>query len=424
MEDKLIDVGIIYIIEHNTLPNLKYIGQTKNSLTKRIYGHRTILKKFDNMWYRLGFFVNYYDGIKNFNFKELKRFNNISKEDLYNEEIKLINELGTLNTNNCNEDITIKITNEMRNELIKKLIDKNTNIVDLYTLIDTFNYNYKREKLDFELNETNKELLDNILNKYLFDNLLNMNVLTDEIEEDINSTYTLTKTFIENECIIEDYIEYINYFNKHFEITNNKKDEYIYDDLLNEFETYTEDNELFDFYLMYDLDKIFQIYFNLLNQIYKNVNINYKSCIIYGIKKRNELSFRYTNHLIQLINYSINNVDNDNFEQIEIQNIIKNMIDNYGGYSSRTNITNNKLKISNLKELLIPLLKQYLNTNNRNIYSYKKYNDKHIILLYKYDYNIINNIEDVRLLNILNYTIDNIDENRFKIIDNKYIVKI
>jgi len=120
------------------------------------------------MWYRLGFFVNYYDGFENFNFKELKQFNNISKEDLYNEEVKLINEFGTLNTTNCNEDITIKITNEMRNELIKKFIDKNTNIVDLYTLIDTFNYNYKREKLDFELNEINKELLNNILiNIYL-----------------------------------------------------------------------------------------------------------------------------------------------------------------------------------------------------------------------------------------------------------------
>jgi len=422
MEEKLIDVGIIYIIEHNTLSNLKYIGQSRNSLKKRIYGHRTILKRFDNMWYRLGFFVNYYDGIENFNFKELKQFNNISKEDLYNEEVKLINELGTLNTNNCNEDITIKITNEMRNELIKKFIDKNTNIVDLYTLIDTFNYNYKREKLDFELNETNKELLDNILNKYLFDNLLNMNVLTDEIEEDVDSTYTLTKTFIENECIIEDYIEYINYFNKHFEISDNKKDVYIYDDLLNEFETYTEDNELFDFYLMDDLGKIFQIYFDLLNKIYKNVNIHYNKCIIYGIKKRNELSFRYTNYLIQLINYYIDNVDNDNFEQIEIQNIIKNMFDNYG-YSSRINITNNKLKISNLKELLLPLLKQYLNKDSRDIYSYKKYNDKHIINLYKYDYNIINKIDDVRLLNILNNTIDNIDKYRFKIIDNKYIVK-
>lgn len=287
MEDNLIDVGIIYIIEHNTLSNLKYIGQTRNSLLKRIYGHRCILKKFDNMWYRLGFFVNYYDGFENFNFKELKQFNNISKEDLYNEEVKLINEFGTLNTTNCNEDITIKITNEMRNELIKKFIDKNTNIVDLYTLIDTFNYNYKREKLDFELNEINKELLNNILNKYLFDNLLNMNVFTNDIIEGMY--LTLTDKFIKDDYIIEDYIKYIDYFNKQFEITNNKEDEYIYDDLLNEFYTYTDINELFDFYLTFDLDKIFQIYFDLLNKVYKNVNIHYKTCNIYGIKKRNEL---------------------------------------------------------------------------------------------------------------------------------------
>lgn len=287
MEDNLIDVGVIYIIEHNTLSNLKYIGQTRNSLLKRIYGHRCILKKFDNMWYRLGFFVNYYDGFENFNFKELKQFNNISKEDLYNEEVKLINEFGTLNTTNCNEDITIKITNEMRNELIKKFIDKNTNIVDLYTLIDTFNYNYKREKLDFELNEINKELLNNILNKYLFDNLLNMNVFTNDIIEGMY--LTLTDKFIKDDYIIEDYIKYIDYFNKQFEITNNKEDEYIYDDLLNEFYTYTDINELFDFYLTFDLDKIFQIYFDLLNKVYKNVNIHYKTCNIYGIKKRNEL---------------------------------------------------------------------------------------------------------------------------------------
>jgi len=239
------------------------------------------------MWYRLGFFVNYYDGFENFNFKELKQFNNISKEDLYNEEVKLINEFGTLNTTNCNEDITIKITNEMRNELIKKFIDKNTNIVDLYTLIDTFNYNYKREKLDFELNEINKELLNNILNKYLFDNLLNMNVFTNDIIEGMY--LTLTDKFIKDDYIIEDYIKYIDYFNKQFEITNNKEDEYIYDDLLNEFYTYTDINELFDFYLTFDLDKIFQIYFDLLNKVYKNVNIHYKTCNIYGIKKRNEL---------------------------------------------------------------------------------------------------------------------------------------
>jgi len=110
-----------------------------------------------------------------------------------------------------------------------------------------------------------------------------MNVFTNDIIEGMY--LTLTDKFIKDDYIIEDYIKYIDYFNKQFEITNNKEDEYIYDDLLNEFYTYTDINELFDFYLTFDLDKIFQIYFDLLNKVYKNVNIHYKTCNIYGIKK-------------------------------------------------------------------------------------------------------------------------------------------
>jgi len=44
---------------------------------------------------------------------------------------------------------------------------------------------------------------------------------------------------------------------------------------------------------------------------------------------------------------------------------------NNDGYSSTDFITNNILKISNLKKLLLPLLKQYLNKTNINTHSCK-----------------------------------------------------
>lgn len=122
MSNTIVNNAIIYIIEHNTLSNYKYVGQTTTSLTKRWNIHKTTAKLFDKMFFRLGFFINYYDGIENFNIKSYKSYKNISKKELDDEEIKYIYQFGTLNSRNANELITINITNDMRNELIKKFI--------------------------------------------------------------------------------------------------------------------------------------------------------------------------------------------------------------------------------------------------------------------------------------------------------------
>ena len=125
----------------------------------------------------------------------------------------------------------------MRNELIKKFIDNNVDIVNLYKLIDTFNYtHYKRERTDFILDDVNDKLLTKLLKTTLFNSLVNTNVLAlyynEEGEIPDDNYYTLTETFINDELIIEDYIKYIEFFNKQFEITNNKDDIYYYNDLI------------------------------------------------------------------------------------------------------------------------------------------------------------------------------------------------
>jgi hypothetical protein len=159
--DGTIKKGIIYIIEHNTKSELRYIGQTKESLAKRWHGHLTTFKMYDKMFYRLGFFVNYY-GVENFSIREYKIYKNISQDFLDSEEKIYIYELGTLNTQYCNENITIKITNELQNEFIKMLIEKEVNISNILKVIDTFQYNYKKERLQFVLNDHNEDLMKSL----------------------------------------------------------------------------------------------------------------------------------------------------------------------------------------------------------------------------------------------------------------------
>ena len=100
--NKKINKGIIYIIQHNTLPELKYIGQTITTLNKRWICHKTTAKLYNKMFFRLGFFINYYDGIENFNIKEYKTYENITQKELDEEEIKYIHEQGTINTRHSN----------------------------------------------------------------------------------------------------------------------------------------------------------------------------------------------------------------------------------------------------------------------------------------------------------------------------------
>ena len=163
-EGNIIKKGMIYIIEHNSNPTLIYVGKTTDGLNKRWNGHLSSFKQFSKMYTRLYFYVNYY-GIENFSIREYKIYNNITIEYLDEEEKKYIFEMGTLNTQYSNNDITIKITNDLRNELLNRLITKDTCISKLYKLIDTFSYDYKRDVLDFSVNDENKVLLNNLLKK-------------------------------------------------------------------------------------------------------------------------------------------------------------------------------------------------------------------------------------------------------------------
>lgn len=178
VDSKIISKGIIYIIEHNDKPELKYIGQTKQSLGKRFEGHVSKSKKYDTMYCRLMFLLNYY-GIDNFSIRELKLFKNITQEQLDSEEIKYINVFGTMNTKDANEKITIKITNEMKNDLLNRLILNNTCLENINKLIDKFSYDYQGNRLDFIMDEDNQRLI-NIMNSNLSE--IQNDVLSDAIK--------------------------------------------------------------------------------------------------------------------------------------------------------------------------------------------------------------------------------------------------
>lgn len=437
----LIKTGIIYIIEHNTLSNYRYIGQTVNELKKRWCVHKNMAKRYDKMFYRLGFFINYYDGIENFNIKEYKTYNNITQKELDEEENKYINELGTLNSLKANESITINITNKMRNELIKKFIDKNIDIVNLYKLIDSFNYtNYKRERTDFELDDINNNLLIEKLKIILFNNLVNKKVILNYNEENgkPEDHYILTKKLINDDLIIEDYIKYIEFFNKQFEITNNKEDIYYYNDLIYGLKLYGEYNDLFDFYLLIDFEKILQYYFNILNKTFKNVDINYEKKQIKGIKKRNNLSFKFSEYIYYFIKYYIETIDykkdkgyNPKFS-IKINKNKRNKNDSailniilFDNYNIEDNyIENNRIYISKIQKILYPMCYDLLihNGYNEDIdpYMKNKYNTDN-----EYIYDLL---ELDKIINDKNKLLSNIENilsfynNNYKIVNNMYII--
>lgn len=161
MEHKIHAKGVIYLIQHKTMPELKYVGQTIDTLGKRWASHMTSFKQYDRMYYRVCFFANYY-GTDNFSIRELNLMNNVTQRQLDDEERKYIHELGTLNTRDANEDITIKITDEMRNEYINRLICNKTTLKNINTLIEKFQFNYMGESLGFVVNENNARLLDDM----------------------------------------------------------------------------------------------------------------------------------------------------------------------------------------------------------------------------------------------------------------------
>ena len=404
----LLKKGLIYIIEHNELSNLKYVGQSKDSLNKRWNGHLSTFKQFDRMYYRLCFFVNYY-GVENFSIREYKIYNNITDEYLDNEEKKYIFELGTLNIRDSNDNITIKITNELKNELINKLIDKKTNISNIYKLIDTFEYDYKRNKLDFIINENNSILIENLLKSELIKQLINMEIRTSyDFKDENNRTccqcLKITEEILEEEMIIEDFIKYIKYFHKEFEITNNKEDIYYTKDLLFGLEQYGDEQELFDYYLIRDFSKIIQCYFNIYN-------INLNNNIIYGIKKIIPISFILYDNLNNLIRDSLEEIDykkNKNYKKY-----LYNKINNHN-ISKLKDIYNNRLYIKTLKDNLYSLWHSIYIKDKRN----KNYEiiDKY----YSYDYNNLDYISN-NLIIIINNIIERYS-NIFKIVDNEYIM--
>ena len=226
MEELLIKQGIIYIIEHNTICDLKYIGQSKNSLKTRWQSHLSSCKNADIMSNRIYFFMNYY-GIENFTIREYKIYNNITQEFLNKEEKTYIKELGTLNTNYSNEDITKKITNILKYKLIENLIDKDTEISKIYRLVDV----------------TNKNLFDTLLKNKLIDKLKAMGI----------------------HDMLDNYMIYIDYFHKMYEITDNKTDTYSTEDLMYKLCSYVESNYLFDYNCIKNVKEILEYYFDLLD---------------------------------------------------------------------------------------------------------------------------------------------------------------
>lgn len=332
----------------------------------------------------------------------------------------------------------------MRNELIKKFIDNNVDIVNLYKLIDTFNYtHYKREITDFILDDINNKLITELLKKTLFNNLLNTKVSSfvnnEEFEISDDNYYTLTEKFINDELIIEDYIKYIEYFNKNFEITNNKDDIYYYNDLIYGLKLFGEYNELFDFYLLNDFEKILQYYFNILNKTFNNVNIDYENKQINGIRKINNLSFKFTNHIYNFIKYYIEKIDyktdksyNPKFNINKKNKYRRNKYDSailnivlFDNYSMDENIIkNNRIYISKIHNLLYPMCYDLLihNGYNEDIDPYieNKYNidNEYIYDLLELD-KIIN--DKYKLLSIFD-NILRMNENEYKIVNNMYII--
>lgn len=208
MENKVHAKGVIYVIEHKTMPELKYVGQTIETLGKRWNTHMTSFKQYDRMYYRMCFFANYY-GVDNFSIMMLKMINNVSQQQLDEEERKFIYELGTLNTRDANEEITIKITNEMRNELLHRLICKETKLENINKLIEKFNFNYKGESLDFVIDENNARLLDDMKQSRDCDKLLGNLSIKEAASNSPKSVPQLATTFIKPA------------YDKHLDRTNN-----------------------------------------------------------------------------------------------------------------------------------------------------------------------------------------------------------
>lgn len=426
----MIDTAIIYVIEHHTMPELKYIGQTIQTLTKRWGGHVSTMKKFDRIYYRVNFLLNYY-GIENFSIREYKIYKNISKEFLDNEENKYIYELGTMNTRGANEETTIKITNEMRNSLLNKLINQGVNLVNLYKLIYTFEYDYEGTKLDFIIDNTNKELLDDLLKKELENKLIGMEIkmtedFYDENENKCCECFRISEPFMEEEMILEDFLKYIEYFHEHFQITNNKDDIYYSNDLIYGLQEYGEREELFDFYFLQDFPDIMQKYFNILNETFKNVSIDVNKLMIYGVKKKISISFKMIDEIEGVIRDYIQTINSSlDYDFSDFLDFVYNRKDDcLSKYNTDFDVNENKLDIEVLKDDIYTIWYVLYREKFKYDKEARDYDggDDYIIydnMNYSYDYYNLDYIRD-NLFTILNEIIKK--DCSFKLIDNKYIM--
>ncbi len=213
--------------------------------------------------------------------------------------------------------------------------------------------------------------------------------------------------------ILEDYMKYIEYFHKEFEITNNKDDIYYTFDLIFGLEQYGEENELFDYYLIRDFKIILQCYFKI-------ININLNNAIIYGIKKIIPISFIFYDNLLNVITYILEKIDykKDDIDYTDyLYNRSKSELE-------LEDIYNNRLYIETIKENLYTIWHSiYIKHFDYDITN-EEYNgsDEYIIMKnkhYSYDYYNLDYIS-TNLLKIIN----NITERYptiLKIVNNEYI---
>lgn len=474
-EDKVYNNGVIYIIQHNTISDLKYIGQTTETLGKRWKGHVTTSKQFDRMYYRLCFFLNYYN-IENFSIRELKYFKNITKENLDAEEKKYIREMGTLNTRDANEEIALKITNEMRNELMNKFIVNNTELFNIYKLINSFTYDFKGNKLDFVINDKNKELIDEMLKSQLESNLIGMTINlvdTNQVQQESDGYFIdekgakkclseslkmihininedniyfkknvpylkITKKILYDESIIDDFMKYIEYFNKHFQITNDKNDTYYSSDLIYGLQQFGEENELFDYYLLDNFSEIMQIYFNIINKTYKNVELDLNNLKIYGVKKTYPMSFKLIDTIYSTTINILTELEFSNKHDVDDLVSFMYDYDKKGNYNDDFDVYENKLEIEKISDCIEYIWEKMNIINFKYDYDYDYDDEEHeedcgikecyiddqcrIMkdMHYSYDWNNIHNLNDENLHKLINLMNDK--KNMFKIVDEKYIM--
>jgi hypothetical protein len=174
---------------------------------------------------------------------------------------------------------------------------------------------------------------------------------------------------------------------------------------------YGEEYVLFDHYSTMQFNKILQIYFTLLNDIYSNVDINYRNHLAFGIKKiNNKFSFRYSEHVYDLLTYCIYNVPNG----VDVNdNMLDSIIKSDYNYKDTDLVIHNKISITTIKQLLYDLADKLFN----------EYHD-----IYLHDLAIIEELneleDDSEIIIVLKHLFYQNKIEDLSIINNEYICKV